>query len=522
MRGQVELIRIIKDFRPVNDERLLGRAAELAPVLHHRTVEAEKCVQTDGRERGGNAPAEELRSGLRKGQSLCLDFGRHLVGHVTLELSYTGSHPDAPALLKLNFAETLKELGMRSEDYRGWVSGSWIQEEYIHVDELPGQVKLPRRYAFRYLKITVLETSPKYQLTVDRAQCVTETSADLSSLDSLASGDPMLDRIYQVSLRTLADCMQDVFEDGPKRDRRLWVGDLRLEALADYASFQNYDLVKRCLYLFGGSRFPDGRVSACLFTRPEVWADDTYMFDYALLYVVSLEEYLGQTGDQEALNDLYDAAMEQIELSLAQCDERHIVSEQAGADSFIDWSDGLDKRACAQAVLIYTLPYARRLAERKNDRQKADRLAERLNALKQAARDHFWDPEKRCFVSNGQISVATQVWMTLADVLTPEEAADLMGRSGQFMDGFPMATPYMHHYYIMALLHAGLTEKAVGHLKEYWGGMIEAGADTFWESWDPGDPDGSPYGGSIINSFCHGWSCTPVYILSSLRSQGIL
>lgn len=28
------------------------------------------------------------------------------------------------------------------------------------------------------------------------------------------------------------DCMQSVFEDGPKRDRRLWLGDLRLQALA--------------------------------------------------------------------------------------------------------------------------------------------------------------------------------------------------------------------------------------------------------------------------------------------------
>ena len=520
----MELIRIIKDFQPVNDEKLLGRAAELAPVLHHKTVGAEKRFQTDGEgcRNQETAAADAPPSGLRKGQSICFDFGRHLVGHVTLDLSYTGSHPDAPALLKLNFAETLKELGMKSEDYHGWVSGSWIQEEYIHVDEIPGQIRLPRRYAFRYLKITVLETSPKYQLTIDRAECVTETSADLSAPDSFTAGDPMLDKIYQVSLRTLADCMQDVFEDGPKRDRRLWVGDLRLEALANYASFQNHDLVKRCLYLFGGSRFPDGRVSACLFTGPEVWADDTYMFDYALLYVVTLEEYLRQTDDLETLNDLYDVAMRQVELSLEQCDEQHIVSEQAGKDSFIDWSDGLDKRACAQAVLIYTLSYARQLAERKNDLHKVNWLTERADALKRAAREHFWDPEQRCFVSNGQTSIASQLWMTLADVLTAREAAELMGHAERFMGGFPMATPYMHHHYIMALLHAGLTEKAIGHLKQYWGGMVEAGADTFWESWDPEDPDGSPYGGSIINSFCHGWSCTPAYILKSLQSQGIL
>ena len=45
--------------------------------------------------------------------------------------------------------------------------------------------------------------------------------------------DAALDRVSQ---RTLRDCMQTVFEDGPKRDRRLWLGDLRLQALANYAT----------------------------------------------------------------------------------------------------------------------------------------------------------------------------------------------------------------------------------------------------------------------------------------------
>jgi alpha-L-rhamnosidase len=32
----------------------------------------------------------------------------------------------------------------------------------------------------------------------------------------------MLRRIDTVSLRTLRNCMQTVYEDGPRRDRRLW------------------------------------------------------------------------------------------------------------------------------------------------------------------------------------------------------------------------------------------------------------------------------------------------------------
>ena len=329
----------------------------------------------------------------------------------------------------------------------------------------------------------------------------------------LQTGDEKLDRIYSVSLKTLADCMQEVFEDGPKRDQRLWVGDFRLQALTNYVSFRNYDLVKRCLYLFGGSRFPDGRVSACLFTRPTVEADDTYLMDYSLMYVVSLEEYLQETGDEEALNDLYDIAMQQIEYAMRQCGSDDIVNEQVVKDTFIDWGDDMEKTACAQGVLIVALRYARRLARRRNDWSQANWLLQRHDALRKAAYQRFWKEEEGCFVSNGQISEASQIWMVLADVVEPEKAEKAMRKALTLQEGPGIQTPYLHHYYVMALLRSGLREEAVTHLKEYWGGMLDAGADTFWECWDGKDPDRSPYGGSVVNSYCHAWSCTPAYII---------
>lgn len=333
----MELISIIEDFHPVNHAKLLDRAAKLTPVLHHKVIEPVGGFQLKERY---SPEKEEIvlhqvpHLAMGKGRNLCLDFGTHYVGRLTLDLDYTGSHPDAPAFLKLKFAETMMELSENSESYDGWISRSWIQEEYIHVDELPAKIVLPRRYAFRYLKITMMDTSPKYKLVVRHAECLSETAADYSRLELFSMDDPLLDKIYAISLRTLANCMQDVFEDGPKRDHRLWMGDLRLQALTNYVSFKDYDLVKRCLYLFGGSRFPDGRISACIFTKPHVEADDTYLFEYALFYVVTLEEYLQQTNDEEALNDLYDIAMQQVELSIQQCDQEHVISEQAAKDLY--------------------------------------------------------------------------------------------------------------------------------------------------------------------------------------------
>ena len=516
------LISIIEDFHPLGNARLLDRAAELRPALRHAI-----CHPIGGFKLKERYSAEEdeivlhqvPHLSLGKGENLCLDFGQHMVGYVTLDLSYSGSHPDAPAYLKLKFAENRMELSENSQEYKGWLSRSWIQEEYIHVDLLPARVTLPRRYAFRYLKITMMDTSPKYKLIVKQAECMTESSAAWENVKPLTSGDEDLDRIHAASLRTLGNCMQDVFEDGPKRDRRLWMGDLRLQALTNYVSFRNNDLVKRCLYLFGGSRFPDGRVSAAVFTAPAPEADDTFLFDYALMFVVALEEYLQETQDVEAIDDLYDIAMQQIEYALHQVGADDIVNEQAAKDSFIDWCDELDRTACAQGVLIFALRYARRLARLKNDWSQSAYLMHRQEALQKAAVKRFWNEDKGLFVSNGQISAASQIWMVLADAVETEKARRAMQQAIATSE-VPMGTPYMHHYYVMALLRVGLRDEAVEHLKTYWGGMLDAGADTFWECWDGKDPAFSPYGGSVVNSYCHAWSCTPAFIIERYLLSG--
>ena len=76
-----------------------------------------------------------------------------------------------------------------------------------------------------------------------------------------------------------------------------------------------------------------------------------------------------------------------------------------------------------------------------------------------------------------------------------------------------MVTPYMYHNYVDAPISAGEKDKALDVLSAYWGGMLNEGADTFWELYNPENPNESPYGGTIVNSYCHAWSCAPAYFL---------
>ena len=482
------------------NERFLQIADSLKPTLFERKVGA-----------SGTADGIDYRTRkLNKGDVVTLDFGTHLVGRVTLKFGFCGSHPDAPAWLRLKFAERECELSENAESYHGWISMGWIQQEQVHIDVLPAVLELPRRYAFRYLQIEVLDVSSKYQLMVEDAFCVATTSADESKLESY-EGTARLAHLDSVACRTLRECMQDVFEDGPKRDRRLWIGDLRMQALANYETFKNYDLVKRCLYLFAGTTLEQGRVGACVFTEPKNEVDDTVMFDYSLFFIPTLLDYYKATGDKETLQELARTCWRQIELVQSYFDENQLIKDSDVLGwCFVDWNLGLNKQASAQGIYLYCLKAAMEIADVLSEQNRVTEL-QRDYAAKQKAAELLWNGEFYVSGAQKQISWASQVWMTLGGAVNGN--AQLLNRLDACREAEKMVTPYMYHNYVDALLAAGEKEKAMEVLSNYWGGMLDEGADTFWELYNPENPDESPYGGTIVNSYCHAWSCAPAYFL---------
>ena len=134
----------------------------------------------------------------------------------------------------------------------------------------------------------------------------------------------------------------------------------------------------------------------------------------------------------------------------------------------------------------------------------------------------IYNKEENSFVSardGGQYSVHSAVWMILGGVAEGEEGARILRSALASADSLKPVTPYMHHYVIEAMLKLGLEAEAVDYLGNYWGGMVELSADTFFEAFVPGEPDFSPYGDRMINSMCHAWSCTPSYFIRRLPDK---
>ena len=493
------------------------RAAESRRPLLIRTIQAAtaqvQAVAADAAYQGWRCEAlagATLPLRLEPGSRHLFTLGEHVVGTLSLALR-------APAAVRLRcqLGEVPAEVAESFEPFAGNLPRSWLQDALI---DHPGDgtaLNLPRRAALQYLAIEHV-AGPAADLLMLQVEVVS-SAPPLASVASPATADPAIDRI---ALRTLRNCMQEVFEDGPKRDRRLWLGDLRLQAQADAVSFRTPRLVERCLYLLAGIiRERDGVVPPCIFLpvaeplAKQQIGDHEFILDYMLLFAACLRDLLDAGGDRAVAEDLADLAFHQLRVGLGFRDADGVFQDPGGWWLFIDWRTGLDKQAAMQGCLAFACHAAAGLAERLGRTAEKTEFGAAQHDLVRAARQAFAPRQGACWISGpqAQVSWASSAWLTLGGCLSAAEArasfAELAGRS----DAVTTASPYLVHHVVEALRACGAEDQARREIDRVWGAMSRLGASTFFEMFDPADHRFSPYGDHHLNSACHAWSCGPVW-----------
>lgn len=517
-------------WNPERARHFIAQAEALKPALKEVTQPALRLVKAVADSsvylRWRMETADSIESlqnkTFRAGDSFLIDFGGHRTGYLSFSLEGVGQSVDAPCRLHLTFGEVPGDVAEPLHPYKGMLSEAWLPEEIITVDYLPQKVRLPRRYAFRYVKVEIVATSPNYAARFGdfAAHAVTSATGTIASLPQ--SVPEKLRRVDEVSVATLRDCMQTVFEDGPRRDQRLWIGDLRLQALTNYATFRNFDLVKRCLYLLAGFPRPDGLLHADVFEKPKPTQSGDVCLDYAALFVAVLADYVKASEDVATGQELWPLARRQLQIVSEYLDGNGLFVDPKNVWIFIDWQQKLDRTASMHGVLLYCCRRGLELAQRFGDNRSAGEYSERIGKMVAAGRTAFYDDGRKVFVSGTerQVSWASQAWLVLAGVGEGDVAGTALRNALSDPNSIRAGTPYMYHHVVAALLACGERDYARKLIEQYWGAMVDDGADTFWEVFDPAaDSKFSPYGDIHINSFCHAWSCTPAYLL---RTPGLL
>ena len=80
-----------------------------------------------------------------------------------------------------------------------------------------------------------------------------------------------------------------------------------------------------------------------------------------------------------------------------------------------------------------------------------------------------------------------------------------------------ITTPYFNFFELDVLCQMGKLTEVLDKIRSYWGGMLDLGAVTFWEEYDPSVPKEEQYdmyGDHFGKSLCHAWAASPIYFLA--------
>lgn len=455
---------------------------------------------------------------FKKQSGVVVDFGEHLTGYFSFSIKDLGRVADAPIRIKFTFGEVPSELATPFDPYPGQLSRAWLQDEIVTISEVPTTITVPRRIAFRYVKMELLGSSIYSDFRISNVSFNATTSVNTTPAPLATSTDKLVADIDSLGLTTLKECMQTVYEDGPKRDRRLWIGDLYLESLANMYSFKNYELTKHCLYLLAGLSYENGVAPSNVFERPEPHPQVNPLFDYALIYNVAVKDYLQATGDTETANDLWPIVKKQLDVPMPYLGADGMLDyEKAGKEwwLFFDWREGLDKQAALQGLVIWAYKNTYELANMLGKEREVANLPAIIKKMTTATYKNLYDKTSGVFVSgrNKQVSYASQAWMVLSGVASKTEGAAALKKMPVMPTVIYPGAPYLYHYVMEAMIQCEMKKEAKDLMVNYWGDMVKKGADTFWEVYDPKDDFLSPYKFFPVNSYCHAWSCTPVYFI---------
>jgi len=328
---------------------------------------------------------------------------------------------------------------------------------------------------------------------------------------SFRCSDESVNKIWDVSAYTMHLTSREFFLDGIKRDRWLWSGDAIQSYLMNYYLFFDAPLVKRTTRALRGNDPVETHINNIL--------------DYSFYWFIGIYDYYLYTGDKEFVQQIYPKMITLMEFCLNRRNEEGMAEGLPGDIVFIDWADiSKDGEVCfEQLLLCRSLETMSLCAEIMNDTEKAKKYSDVADELKKKIIGIFWDNSQKALVhsrKDGKLDTrvtkyANMFAMTF-DYLNDQQKEDVKQHVLMNDQIQKITTPYMRFYELEALCRIGQQKNVLREIRDYWGGMLQLGATSFWEAYDPtesGIRHYAMYGRPFGRSLCHAWGASPIYLL---------
>jgi len=424
--------------------------------------------------------------------AILLDFGRELHGGIAIAQGHARG-----AKVRVRFGESVGE-AMAEAGEKG-VQKDHSARDDVH--ELPwlGTTEMGQT-GFRFVRIDLVSPGTVWIESVRAVSLM----RPMAQLGAFRCSDERLNRIWETAARTVHLCAQDYLWDGIKRDRLVWMGDMHPEICALLAAFSAAPVIPESLdYILATTSAKDDQAA-------------NRMGTYSYWLVRGLHDWWYFTGDDAFLAKRKAAIVDTLEFLLRS----EKTDGRGDLGGLLDWPthhNEAAERDGAQALRVWALKDGVALAEAMGETA----LAEKCRAAVQRGMKVAVDPR-------GENSAAAV--MALSGMKDPRQMYDeVLGKNG-----IAKFSTFYGYYMLEAMSAAGKDAEALKICRDYWGGMLDMGATSFWEDFNlawtngvtrldempqPGRKDIHGDFGDYCyvgyrHSLCHGWSAGPAAWLS--------
>lgn len=360
--------------------------------------------------------------------------------------------------------------------------------------------------AFRYVNI-----QPENGVTLDSVSMLYEY-LPVENRGAFRCSDTGLNKIWDVAAYTMHLCTREFFIDGIKRDRWIWSGDAYQSYLMNYYLFFDEPTVNRTLMALRG--------------KDPVTSHINTIMDYTFYWFLGIYDLYQYTGDKTFIQQFYPRMKSMMEYCLSRRNKDGMMQGLAGDWIFIDWAPGLSKKgevSFEQMLFCRSLETMALCANMVNDNKNAVLYKQLADDLKAKLFSYYWNESKHALVHSRVDGKPTDNVTRYANMFGiffnyfSEEQKQEVKKNVLLNDNIQkITTPYMRFYELEALCAMGEQKYVLNEMKNYWGGMLKAGATSFWEEYDPsksGAEHYAMYGRPFGKSLCHAWGASPIYLL---------
>lgn len=383
-----------------------------------------------------------------------LDFGREVDGRIELQ-----SDSDSPADVTVQYGES---------------EGEAFREPYLGIDPMhiaPHATAYGPKSAFRYALIRFTGGKNIHYKSIQ----LDGIEYPVTYKGSFSSSDPQLNQMWAIGAYTAHLCMQDDIWDAPKRDRGRWMGDLDVSGSTIEDAFDDHFLMEETLDRLLGPA-PVNR-------------DVNGIPGYSAFWVMGETDYYRHTGSLKQLESTHTRLVQLLHYMETELDQRNLFANENHVWPFVDWSpelntDDPESRRATQFEFYAAFRDGAWLLRQLNDTANADLFQKRADALKAAAQQYLLDPSGS-FGARWQ----TNAFAVLSGVADPSQYPAIwqnaLSTVGHLKYNPLIITPYYNYYVISAMAKMGHRADALTWIRQYWGGMVDEGATSFWEGYDP-------------------------------------